>query len=105
MALSECESDDCIFQAHENYAACLQACGILVPPIPDPDPCVNECERSFERNIYDGIQGANFKDHECLAEAERVYVHCLEECRVDIPEPFAEPGDDPTPDGLGCIGL
>jgi hypothetical protein len=78
---------------------CLQGCGLVVPPIPEPDPCVAGCELRYQEDFgscFDPATGV--VDAECLRRADGTYLACLEGCGVVLPEP--PPAGDP-----GCTLL
>ncbi len=87
-ALSDCDSDECYQAAHEQYEACIRACGVDVPDVPPLDPCLSDCDRRYEEGVYrchelDDPEVAS----ECLTGVELEYLACLGDCGVDIPEP------------------
>ena len=108
----DCDGEECD-AAREAYEGCLRGCGIDVPELPEPDPCLSGCDRRFHETLercYEGIDpGADGRvageplvqepsDDECFAAADAAYVACLSRCGVEIPAPPPAPG----PEVEGC---
>ena len=105
LALLDCGDDgECHQNAQADYAGCLEQCGIEVPDIREPDPCLSECERAQQRTVEECF--ARLEDaaaigvvdpgaEECFSAGDRAYWTCLEDCGIDFPEPPDIPEDDP----------
>jgi hypothetical protein len=93
--LAMCAMDpNCESAALDEYTACLSGCGIVVPPIPEPDPCVSECDLRYQDAVglcFDPATGD--VDVDCLLQADTDYLACLEGCGIILPEP--PPDADP----------
>lgn len=93
---------ECLRQADESYLACLNGCGInLPPPPPDPNPdCTTTCklsyEQAFQKCYLVRADGTVEVDQECAAAADKALLECLGSCGV---EPGPAPGDPGLPPG------
>ncbi len=92
-ARRECANDEeCASRAFAAYDERLRACGMEVPEIPRPDPCLVDCDRAYREAIEACMTAAGEMDAECMRAADEQYVSCLESCGVEIPDvPFPEP--------------
>ena len=110
--LLDCDEAECI-AAREAYERCHRTCGVDVPDIPEPDPCLSQCDRGFQarleacfdRTNADGRTRApgvdpepDAMDEDCFATADAGYVACLSGCGVEIPAP-----PPPHPEDEECL--
>jgi hypothetical protein len=89
VTIARCEGNaECEKAALDGYTICLEGCGLVVPPIPEPDPCVAGCDLAYQESVrtcYDPATGQ--VDAECLGQADTAYVACLGGCGVVFPQP------------------
>ena len=81
---------ECLLAADQAFWACLETCGVEIPEVPEipEDPCVIDCDTSFQAEIESCINAETGElDPECLVNADRNYLACLEGCGVTLPEP------------------
>jgi hypothetical protein len=98
VSLAKCAGDPaCESSALAEYTMCLQGCGLVVPPIPEPDPCVSQCDRTYRESVgacYEPETGV--VDGECLRDVDLAYLACLEGCGVVLPQPPDDPNSQCT---------